>query len=116
MPNYYFAVASQKFLFEEEPLEEMLRERINHYKSVNKPVDFWIVSNSSLVDFPDLININKIIHQPISAIISYNIHFINWIKLRIGFVLVGQCHGPSITCNDMNLNQSNYYEYDNLIV
>jgi Protein of unknown function (DUF2488) len=103
-------------LFEEEPLEEILRERINYYKSINKPIDFWILRNSSLINFPHLINIKKTINQPISAIVSYNLHFINWIKLRVGFVLVGECYGPPISCYDINLNKSNYYRYDNLII
>lgn len=116
MPTYYFALASQKFLFEEEPLEEILRERINHYKSINKPIDFWMVKNSSIVDFPDLIGVKKTMHQPIAAIISYNLNFINWIKLRLGFVLIGKYHGTSIIHHGSNLNQLNDYAYDNLTV
>ena len=31
MQTYYYVLASQRFLLEEEPLEEVLRERIRYY-------------------------------------------------------------------------------------
>lgn len=116
MPNYYFAVASQKFLFEEEPLEEILRERIYHYKSINKPIDFWLIKNSSFVNFADLNNITKMIQQPVAAILSYDLNFINWIKLRLGFVLIGEYSSPSIIHHYVDLNQSDNYIYDRIIL
>lgn len=96
MPTYYFAIASQQFLFEEEPLEEVLRERMNYYQSISKPIDFWLIKNPLFVDLPELVTVKKSINQPVAAIISYDFRFINWIKLRIGFVLTGKYHGTEI--------------------
>ena len=50
MYNYYFAIASKNFLINQEPLEEILRERTNYYKSINKDIDFWFVSNPSFIN------------------------------------------------------------------
>ena len=41
--KYYFILATKEFLFEIEPVEEVLRERAHYYSSRNKQVDFWIL-------------------------------------------------------------------------
>nr|YP_010336905.1 hypothetical protein MW574_pgp177 [Madagascaria erythrocladioides]QUE28941.1 Ycf54 [Madagascaria erythrocladioides]UNJ16490.1 hypothetical protein [Madagascaria erythrocladioides] len=98
MTDYYFALASQKFLKEEEPLEEILRERINFYKSNKKKIDFWFVDDPEFLSDLD-VEINT--EQPMAAIVSTNKTFINWIKLRIGYVLIGELNDYSFTTNNL---------------
>lgn len=95
MTKYYFAIASQDFLLKEEPVEEVLRERINHYKNIQKIIDFWLVLNPSFINAPEMIHIKNQLTKPSAAIISYNPRFIEWLKLRLGFVLTGQFDLPS---------------------
>jgi hypothetical protein len=90
MRAYYFAIASQDFLLKEEPLEEILRERTHHYKSVDKPIDFWIVHNPAFINMSEMLNIRKQITKPTVAIISHNPKFIEWLKLRLGFIFIGK--------------------------
>nr|YP_009244142.1 hypothetical protein Gele_134 [Gelidium elegans]AMK96384.1 hypothetical protein Gele_134 [Gelidium elegans] len=88
MYNYYFALASVNFLTNEEPVEEILRERTNYYNSINKDIDFWLIRN------PDFIKSNIILNQqqavPYAAIISLDKDFIQWLKLRLIFVMIGE--------------------------
>jgi hypothetical protein len=111
MTTYYFAIASQDFLLKEEPVEEILRERINHYKNIGKVIDFWLVKNPAFLDAPEMIKVKTQLLKPSAAIISGNPTFINWLKLRLGFVLVGQFHAISITSTDA-LDDS-YFESSN---
>lgn len=87
MPQYYFILASKKFLLEEEPVEEILRERTNNYKNTKKEVDFWLVIDEEFLKQKTLFNIQ--LPEPSAAIISSNKVFINWLKLRLGFVALG---------------------------
>ncbi|MFO0058416.1 MAG: MgPME-cyclase complex family protein, partial [Cyanobacteriota bacterium] len=41
--TYHFIAASEAFLTEEEPLEEVLRERTRNYQETGKAIDFWLV-------------------------------------------------------------------------
>ena len=59
MKTYYFAIASQDFLLHEEPVEEVLRERMNHYKNIKKMIDFWLVLNPSFIHAPEMLHIKK---------------------------------------------------------
>jgi hypothetical protein len=95
MKTYYFAIASQDFLLREEPVEEILRERINHYKSIKKVIDFWFVLNPSFVDAPEMVTAKKQLTKSSAAIISHNPKFIEWLKLRLGFVLIGKFDSSS---------------------
>nr|QUE28753.1 Ycf54 [Porphyropsis coccinea] len=90
MHHYYFAIASKKFLTEEEPLEEILRERVNHYKTNKKDIDFWFVENPEFFNFKSIKKVINSNDQPMAAIVSTNKTFINWIKLRIGYVFIGK--------------------------
>jgi len=45
MQTYYYVLASQSFLIEEEPLEEVLRERTRHYHEREKKLIFGWSSN-----------------------------------------------------------------------
>jgi hypothetical protein len=97
MTKYYFAVASQKFFLEQEPIEEVLREKTYYYSTIKKPIDFWLVLNPQFLDKPEVAKLKDKIKQPAAAIVSTNPTFINWIKLRIGYVLTGQ-----FEANDLN--------------
>ena len=95
MSYYYFAIASQDFLLNEEPLEEILRERTNYYKSLNKSTDFWLIIDPIFINASCMHKIKRQLLKPSAAIISLNPQFIKWIKLRIGFVITGQFESPS---------------------
>ena len=89
MSKYYFAAASEKFLLFQEPIEEILRERTNYYKFFNKPIDFWLLKDSELSNYPEVLKIKETLKVPVAAIISTNEAFIIWLKLRCSFVVVG---------------------------
>lgn len=95
MAQYYFAIASRNFLMEEEPLEEILRERTNYYHRNNKNIDFWLVINPNFINFHEFTDIKKQIISTPAAIISLDPQFIQWLKLRIGFVAIGQFESES---------------------
>lgn len=90
MPKYYFAAASKKFFLEEEPMEEVLRERTNYYNSINKPIDFWLLVDPDFLNMKELSYVKLRVKKPSAAIISTNPIFINWIKLRVGYVITGE--------------------------
>lgn len=96
MYNYYFAIASQDFLIKEEPLEEILRERTSYYKSINKDIDFWLVLNPSFLNMPELYPVKKQITDKSAAIVSCDKKFIQWLKLRISFVITGNFQSKSL--------------------
>lgn len=96
MTKYYFAIASQDFLLNEEPVEEVLRERVNHYKSIKKIIDFWLVMSPTFIHAPEMNIIKKQLTKPAAAIISENQVFIHWLKLRLGFVIIGEFTSPSV--------------------
>nr|YP_010471001.1 hypothetical protein N4M48_pgp191 [Synarthrophyton patena]UVF62830.1 hypothetical protein [Synarthrophyton patena] len=96
MIQYYFLVASQDFLLYQEPIEEILRERINHYNNLNKSIDFGVTINLSFLNDPDLKYIQQQLVKPSMAIISLDSQFIDWLKLRIQYVITGSFLSSSI--------------------
>nr|YP_010728867.1 hypothetical protein P6G75_pgp104 [Lithothamnion corallioides]WEA77131.1 hypothetical protein [Lithothamnion corallioides] len=96
MIQYYFLVASQDFLLSQEPIEEILRERIKHYKELKKNIDFGVTTNLSFLNDPDLKYIKKQLLKPSAAIISLNPQFINWLKLRICYAIKGSFSSTSM--------------------
>jgi len=87
--KYYFVLASENFLFNEEPLEEILRERVHNYNKQNKTLNFWVVPNPTFLQNPELLTVkNKSPKKPV-AIVSTNKTFITWLKLRLNHVLSG---------------------------
>ena len=94
--HYYFVLASQDFLVKEEPIEEVLRERKNHYKSIGKEIDFWFVMNPNFIERATFDDNYVDLPKQCAAIISLDKKFIQWLKLRIGFVLVGNFQSPSL--------------------
>ncbi|MGK7875864.1 MAG: MgPME-cyclase complex family protein [Xenococcaceae cyanobacterium] len=95
MTTYYYVLASQQFLLEEEPLEEVLRERTLNYKAKKKEIDFWLVKQPAFLESPDLAEVKAKCPQPSAAIISTNSQFITWLKLRLEYVIAGEFQAPS---------------------
>ncbi len=97
MQTYHFLIASTRFLTEEEPLDEVFRERRRYYQEQEKEIDFWFVHQPAFLDAPEMAEFKTKCPQPASAIISTNSQLITWLKLRLEFVLVGQFQAPSAT-------------------
>ena len=95
MTTYYYVLASQKFLLEEEPLDEVLRERQRDYEDKKKEIDFWLVKQPAFIESPEFADIKKKCPQPCAAIISKNSEFITWLKLRLEYVVLGEFEAPS---------------------
>lgn len=100
MQTYYYVLASQKFLLEEEPLEEVLRERTRHYQEQEKAIDFFLVKQPAFLEAPELASAKAACPQPAAAIVSTNSQFITWLKLRLEYVLTGEFQAPSETIPD----------------
>ena len=95
MTTYYFVAASERFLTEEEPLDEVLNERRRHYKEHSKEIDFWLVRQPAFLNASDLKPIRDQLPQPAAAVVSTDSNFITFMKLRLEFVLEGQFDAPS---------------------
>lgn len=93
--TYYYVLASQKFLLEEEPLEEVLKERTRNYQEKNQEIDFWLVKQPAFLEAPEFAEIKAKCPQPSVAIISTNSQFITWLKLRLEYVLQGEFQASS---------------------
>lgn len=100
MQTYYYVLASQQFLLEEEPFQEVLEERYRYYEEQNKAIDFWLVKQPAFLEAPQMQPVKDQCPQPCAAVISTNKHFINWLKLRLQFVLTGQFDAPSDEIQD----------------
>lgn len=87
--RYYFIAVSQDFLFHQEPIEEIIRERINHYNSLKKEIDFYVTKDLGFLSSDELKYIQREIVKPPAAIISLNPRFIDWLKLRIQYGVKG---------------------------
>lgn len=94
MTTYYYVLASQKFLLEEEPLEEVLRERTRDYQEKNKEIDFWLIKQPAFLEDPAFAQAKAKCPQPSAAIISTNPQFITWLKLRLEYVFKGEFEAP----------------------
>jgi hypothetical protein len=100
MHTYHYLLASQKFLLEEEPLDEVLKERRRNYQEQEKEIDFWLVKQPAFLNAPEMAAIREKCPQPSAAIISMNPQLITWLKLRLEFVLTGEFQAPSTTIPD----------------
>lgn len=89
MTTYYFTLATQTFLLEEEPVEEILRERTNFYHANNLPIDFWLIPNFEPSIIPNLGLSRSLMAKNLAAIVSTNPRFIDWLKLRLQYVING---------------------------
>ena len=95
MEKYYYVLASQHFLIEEEPIDEVLKERTRHYHEQEKEIDFWLVKQPAFLEIPEMKDIKNKCPQPAAAIISTNAQFITWLKLRLEYVITGEFSAPS---------------------
>lgn len=93
--RYYFLVASQDFLLYQEPIEEILRERIRHYRAIKKDIDFCFTTNLDFLNISDIKYIRSSLTKPSAALISLNPKFIDWLKLRIQYGVKGSFLGSS---------------------
>ncbi len=100
MTTYYYVLASRYFLMEQEPLEEVLRERTRDYNDKGKTIDFWLVQQPAFLELPEMKDIKAKCPQPATAIISTNQQFITWLKLRLEFVFTGEFMAPSDSITD----------------
>ena len=97
MTTYYYIAASQKFLLEEEPFEEVIEERIRNYKEKNKEIDFWFIKQPAFLEAPEMESIKTQIPQPAAAVVTTNKQLATWLKLRLEYVLTGEFEAPSET-------------------
>ena len=100
MTTYFFVAASEKFLTVEEPIEEILKERMRNYKENNKEIDFWLLKNPSFLQTAQFINLKAKIPLPPAAILSTDKKFITFLKLRLEFVAVGEFEFPNAEITD----------------
>ena len=95
MTTYYYIAASQKFLLEEEPFEEVIEERIRNYQERTKEIDFWFIKQPAFLEAPEMAEIKAKIPQPAAAVITTNKQLATWLKLRLEYVLTGEFEAPS---------------------
>lgn len=107
MITYYYTLASRKFLLEEEPVEEILRERLNFYQANNIDLDFWLIKNLSQLKISELTMLEDQIKTEAAVIISTNKHFIDWLKLRLQYVKIGTFQNDSIYFSQVLKNDNN---------
>ncbi|MBF2067676.1 MAG: DUF2488 family protein [Calothrix sp. C42_A2020_038] len=100
MTTYYYVLASQRFLLEEEPFEEVLKERTRYYHENEKEIDFWLVKQPAFLESPEFSSIKAKCPQPSAAVISTNPQFITWLKLRLEYVIKGEFQAPSPSIPD----------------
>ena len=48
--TYYYIVMDQMQMFLNQPIEEVLREKTNHYFENKKEIDFWILVNPKFLN------------------------------------------------------------------
>ena len=100
MTTYFFIAASEKFLTVEEPIEEILKERMRNYKENNKEIDFWLLKNPSFLQTTQFIDLNAKIPTPSATVLSTDKKFITFLKLRLEFVAVGEFECPNAEITD----------------
>jgi len=100
MTTYFFVAASEKFLTVEEPIEEILKERMRNYKENNKEIDFWLLKNPSFLQTTQFFDLNAKIPSPPAAILSTDKKFITFLKLRLEIVAVGKFEFPNAEITD----------------
>ena len=106
MSIYHFIAASEAFLCEEEPLDEVLRERRRHYGEQGKAIDFWLVRRPAFLEAPELASVAAAVPRPAAAIVSSDETFITFMKLRLEFVARSSFEAPSAASPDALASQS----------
>ena len=100
MSTYHFVAASEAFLTVEEPLEEVLRERVRHYGEQGKAIDFWLLKRPRFLEAPELAAQVAAVPRPAAAVVSTDEKFISFLKLRLEFVVHGSFEAPSAAIPD----------------
>ena len=100
MTTYFFVAACEKFLTVEEPIDEILKERMRNYKENNKEIDFWLLKNPSFLQTNQFADLKAKIPSPPAAILSTDKKFITFLKLRLEFVAVGEFEFPNAEITD----------------
>lgn len=100
MQTYYYVLTSQRYLLEEEPIQEVLQERIRHYREQEKEIDFWLVRQPAFLETSEFSATKAQCPQPAAAIVSTNPQFITWLKLRLEYVITGEFQAPSSAIPD----------------
>jgi hypothetical protein len=95
MTTYHFVAASERFLTQEEPLEEVLRERVRNYEEHSRPIDFWLLRRPAFLEIPELARSCAAVPRPAAAVVSTDAKFITFLKLRLEFVVAGSFDAPS---------------------
>ncbi len=95
MSTYHFCLASRRFLLEEEPFAEVLKERTRNYHEREKEIDFWLVEQPAFLEAPEFAEVKAKCPQPAVAIVSTDPKFITWLRLRLEYVITGQFEAPS---------------------
>ena len=98
--TYHFVAASESFLTVEEPLEEVLRERVRNYGEQGKAIDFWLVRQPAFLAAPELAAIAAQVPKPAAAVISTDATFITFLKLRLEFVATGHFDAAALNLAD----------------
>ena len=100
MTTYYYVAASQKFLLEEEPFEEVIQERIRNYQERNKEIDFWFLKQPAFLEAPEMAEVKTKIPQPAAAVVTTNQQLATWLNLTLEYVATGEFEAPSDTIPD----------------
>jgi len=100
MQTYYYLLASQRYLLDEEPTPESLKERHRYYRENEKEIDFWLVKEPAFLEAPELAAAKARCPRPAAAIVSTNPTYIQWLKLRLEYVLTGEFQAPSPSIPD----------------
>ena len=95
MTTYFFVAASEKFLTVEEPLDEILNERMRNYKENNKEIDFWLLKNPSFLQTTQFADLKAKIPSTPAVVLSTDKKFITFLKIRLEFVAVGEFDCPN---------------------
>ena len=94
MTLYHFVAASEAFLTVEEPLEEVLRERVRHYGEQQKAIDFWLLRRPRFLEAPELAAQSESVPRPAAAVVSTDERFITFLKLQHLFCQRFHLHKP----------------------
>ena len=100
MSTYHFVAASEAFLTEEEPLDEVLRERVRNYGEQGKTIDFWLLRRPAFLEAPELAAQLAAVPRPAAAVVSTDEKFITFLRLRLEFVSTGSFEAPSTAIPD----------------
>lgn len=98
--TYYYIIMSQRQMFQNQVLEEILRERTDFYFANGKEIDFWILVSPSFLytpSFQSRLKETKFYSQfsteisdqngndSFAVLMTTDKSFANWIQLRLGY-------------------------------